>query len=130
MSHFGTERAAHDRYKHGLWHPAHIEQSSQLRGISIIPAHISLKNPIDVGTEREWQSNRDTLRQVANWMAQKSHPKYQRAHEELLDLVDDPRWGDYPHAMEQRGADIIRVHDVEVMVRIARMTDAIVRRQA
>lgn len=29
-----------------------------------------------------------------------------------------------------RGADIIRVHDVEVMVRIARMTDAIVRRQA
>lgn len=27
-----------------------------------------------------------------------------------------------------RGADIIRVHDVEVMVRVARMTDAIVRR--
>jgi dihydropteroate synthase len=25
-----------------------------------------------------------------------------------------------------RGADIIRVHDVEVMVRVARMTDAIV----
>jgi dihydropteroate synthase len=28
-----------------------------------------------------------------------------------------------------RGADIIRVHDVELMVRIARMTDAIVRRR-
>ena len=27
-----------------------------------------------------------------------------------------------------RGADIVRVHDVEAMVRIARMTDAIVRR--
>jgi dihydropteroate synthase len=27
-----------------------------------------------------------------------------------------------------RGADIVRVHDVEPMVRIARMTDAIVRK--
>jgi len=27
-----------------------------------------------------------------------------------------------------RGADIVRVHDVETMVRVARMTDAIVRR--
>jgi dihydropteroate synthase len=27
-----------------------------------------------------------------------------------------------------RGADIVRVHDVKEMVRIARMTDAIVRR--
>jgi len=27
-----------------------------------------------------------------------------------------------------RGADIVRVHDVEVMVRVAKMTDAIVRR--
>jgi dihydropteroate synthase len=29
-----------------------------------------------------------------------------------------------------RGADIVRVHDVEVMARVARMTDAIVRRNA
>ncbi len=29
-----------------------------------------------------------------------------------------------------RGADIVRVHDVEIMVRVARMTDAITRRQA
>lgn len=28
-----------------------------------------------------------------------------------------------------RGADIVRVHDVEYMIRVARMTDAIVRRQ-
>ena len=28
-----------------------------------------------------------------------------------------------------RGADIIRVHDVEVMARIARMADAVVRRE-
>jgi len=27
-----------------------------------------------------------------------------------------------------RGADIVRVHDVEMMVRVARMSDAIVRR--
>ncbi len=29
-----------------------------------------------------------------------------------------------------RGADVVRVHDVEIMVRVARMTDAIVRRRA
>jgi dihydropteroate synthase len=29
-----------------------------------------------------------------------------------------------------RGADIVRVHDVESMIRVARMTDAIVRRDA
>jgi dihydropteroate synthase len=28
-----------------------------------------------------------------------------------------------------RGADIIRVHDVEMMARVARMTDAIVRQK-
>jgi dihydropteroate synthase len=28
-----------------------------------------------------------------------------------------------------RGADVVRVHDVEAMARVARMTDALVRRK-
>lgn len=108
MSHFGTEKAAHDRYHDRSWHPAHLETSRKFTDLNIIPAHISLKNPIDVGRERDWRGNRDTLRQVADWMGGKLDKKYAYARQKLKDLVDDPRWGGYPHAMEQRGADIIR----------------------
>lgn len=108
MSHFGTEKAAHERHTFGSWHPAHLMMDTKLHNVSIIPAHISLKNPIDVGTEREWQSNRDTLRQVADWMGRRLDKKYAYARQKLKDLVGDPRWDEYPHAMEQRGADIIR----------------------
>lgn len=108
MSHFGTEKAAHDRYKVGPWNPSHLEMDRNLHNISVIPAHISLKNPIDVGTERDWRGNRDTLRQVANWMGRKLDKKYAYARQKLKDLIGDTRWGDYPQLMEQRGAEIIR----------------------
>ena len=48
-----------------------------------------------------------------------------------LDLPPDERVEGTAAAVAvsiDRGADIVRVHDVEVMVRVARMTDAIVRR--
>jgi dihydropteroate synthase len=49
-----------------------------------------------------------------------------------LDLPPDQRLEGTAAAVAvgiARGADIVRVHDVEMMVRVARMTDAIVRRQ-
>ena len=49
-----------------------------------------------------------------------------------LDLPPDQRLEGTAAAVAvgiARGADIVRVHDVEVMVRVARMTDAIVRRK-
>jgi dihydropteroate synthase len=49
-----------------------------------------------------------------------------------LDLPPDQRLEGTAAAVAvgiARGADIIRVHDVEAMVRVARMTDAIVRRK-
>ena len=48
-----------------------------------------------------------------------------------LDLPPDQRLEGTAAAVAvgiTRGADIIRVHDVEFMARVARMTDAIVRR--
>ena len=48
-----------------------------------------------------------------------------------LDLPPDQRLEGTAAAVAvgiARGADIVRVHDVEMMVRVARMTDAIVRR--
>jgi hypothetical protein len=101
MSHFGTQQAAHDRYS----------PDGQLNeGMSVIPAHISLKNPLDVGKERDWQSNRDTIRQAADAMFKSGRldQDYLKAAEKLYDLVDDPRWGNYHQAMEQRGAEILR----------------------
>lgn len=101
MSHFGTQQAAHDRYS----------PDGQLNeGMSVIPAHISLKNPLDVGLERDWQSNRDTIRQAADAMFKSGRldQDYLKAAEKLYDLVDDPRWGNYHQAMEQRGADLLR----------------------
>ena len=101
MSHFGTQQAAHDRYS----------PDGQLNeGMSVIPAHISLKNPLDVGLERDWQSNRDTIRQAADAMFKSGRldQDYLKAAEKLYDLVDDPRWGNYHQAMEQRGAEILR----------------------
>ena len=50
-----------------------------------------------------------------------------------LDLPPDQRLEGTAAAVAvgiARGADIVRVHDVEMMVRVARMTDAIVRRKA
>ena len=109
MSHFGTQQAAHDRYN-DKWHPAHLEMSRATHDVSIIPAHISLKNPLDVGRERDWQSNRDTIRQIADTMFKSGRidQDYLKAAEGLYDLVDDPRWSNYPHAIEQRAADLLR----------------------
>lgn len=101
MSHFGTRQAAHDRYS---------PDGRLNEGMSVIPAHISLKNPLDVGLERDWQSNRDTIRQAADAMFKSGRldQDYLKAAEKLYDLVDDPRWGNYHQAMEQRGADLLR----------------------
>jgi dihydropteroate synthase len=49
-----------------------------------------------------------------------------------LDLPPDERVEGTAAAVAlsiDRGADIVRVHDVGVMARVARMTDAIVRRE-
>ena len=101
MSHFGTMQAAHDRYS---------PDQNLSQGMSVIPAHISLKNPLDVGRERDWQSNRDTIRQAADVMFKSGRldQDYLKAAEKLYDLVDDPRWGSYHQAMERRGADLLR----------------------
>ena len=101
MSHFGTMQAAHDRYS---------PDQKLSEGMSVMPVHISLKNPLDVGLERDWQSNRDTVRQAADAMFKSGRldQDYLKAAEKMYDLVDDKRWGSDPRAAEQSGADLLR----------------------
>lgn len=83
MSHFGTMQSAHDRYSPDL---------NLSQGMSVIPAHISMKNPLDVGEEGHWQNNRQTVRQAADVMFKSENPskEYLRAAEKLYDLAHNP----------------------------------------
>lgn len=109
LSHFGTMQAAHDRYN-DKWHPAHLDMNHSAHHVSVMPVHISLKNPLDVGPERDWQSNRDTIRQAADSMFKSGRmdQDYLKSAEKLYDLVDDKRWGSDPRAAEQEGANLLR----------------------
>lgn len=99
MSHFGTRQSAHDRYS----------PDAQLNeNMSIIPAHISLKNPLDVGLENNWQNNQQTIRQAADVMFKSENPsrEYLQAAEKLYDLAHNP-FIKMPE-VERRGAEILR----------------------
>lgn len=101
LSHFGTMQAAHDRFK-----SSPKQQTNQ----NVIPAHISLKNPLDVGLEDDWQDNRDTIRQAADVMLNSKNPDryYMMAAEKLQNLAYDPRWREHQLPLERQAAQILR----------------------
>lgn len=106
LSHFGTMQAAHDRFK-----SSPKQQTNQ----NVIPAHISLKNPLDVGLEDDWQDNRDTIRQAADVMLNSKNTDryYMMAAEKLQNLAYDPRWREHQLPLERQAAQILRAagHD-------------------
>jgi hypothetical protein len=101
LSHFGTKQAAHDRYSPDL---------NLSSGVSVIPAHISMKKPLDMGTERGWMDNSEMLHDVADRL-ERSHGEVANKIREHADwLMDNDQRHGSPEGLRHQGAaaDLIK----------------------
>jgi len=114
LSHFGTNDAAHERAGgkksgHELWGNT---QKLRASGHHVMPVHLSMKNPIDVGKEWGWQNDWNMLDQVRDHMLKLSdepgNERYLKAAEQLHDITGDPSRFQHAVALKCRAADVIR----------------------
>lgn len=108
LSHFGTAKAAHDRHHAGTWNTGRVIDATDK--VSVMPAHISLKNPLDVGTERDWADNPQMIRQAADTMFKSGmiDPDYLKAAEKLYDLSYDRDLVSDPREFDRQAAQALR----------------------
>jgi hypothetical protein len=126
LSHFGTVGAANQRIggpsEQHIWGLS--PEKTGTVGMGVIPAHISLKNPLDVGTERDWADNPQMIRQAADTMFKSGRldQDYLKAAEKLYnlsydrDLLNDKREFDRQaaQALREAGHDgIIYTNNIE-----------------
>ena len=102
MSHFGTVKAAHERLDPNLsgWERDPLASDGRR---NIIPVHVSMKNPLDVGKEDgpggsgEWFAQSDMIAQAAEKLRKLGHKAQSDAIYDVMDSLIDH---------ENDGADI------------------------
>ena len=112
LSHLGTNDAAHERIGNGS-KPNHGYWDGEGRlSRHVMPVHLSMKNPLDVGPEKNWQDHREMLRQVSNHLFKLSEQPgkghYMNAAADIYDLVHDPRWGVAQNSLAGKAADVLK----------------------
>ena len=115
LSHFGTQKAAHDRQSDNIMN----------NGEHIIPVHLSMKNPIDVGKETGWRNDWEMLAQVSNKMKQmslkKNGDRYAQASELMDRVVNHPQRDEHSDELKDYASKIIQYagHDGIIYTNVA-----------